>query len=58
MHVYIGSKPILLGDPEVTANLYYNFTYLYREGCVIFSIYLRLLLGHPVDALLNMLKPG
>ena len=28
----------LLGDPEVTANLYYNFACLYWEGCVIFSI--------------------
>ena len=30
-----------LGNPEVTANLYCNFAYLYREGCVIFSIYFR-----------------
>ena len=30
-----------LGDPEVTANLYSNFAYLYWEGCVIFSINLR-----------------
>ena len=30
-----------LGDPEVTANLYCNFAYPYREGCVICSIYLR-----------------
>ena len=29
------------GDPEVTANLYCNFSYPYLEGCVIFSIYLR-----------------
>ena len=39
---------LLLGDPEVTANLYYNFAYPYWEGCVICSIYLRQLLGHPV----------
>ena len=32
---------IILGDPEVTANLYCNFADLYREGCVIYSIYLR-----------------
>ena len=31
----------LLGDPEVTVNLYCNFAYLYWEGCVICSIYLR-----------------
>ena len=31
----------LLGDPEVTANLYCNFAYPYWEGCVICSIYLR-----------------
>ena len=39
----------ILGDPEVTANLYCNFAYLYWECCVICSIYLRKLLGHPVD---------
>ena len=38
----------LLGDPEVTANLYCNFVFLYLEGSVISSIYLRKLLGHPV----------
>ena len=32
---------IILGDPEITANLYCNFAYLYWEGCVICSIYLR-----------------
>ena len=32
---------ILLGDPEVTANMYCNFAYPYWEGCVICSIYLR-----------------
>ena len=31
----------VLGDPEVTANLYCDFAYLYWEGCVICSIYLR-----------------
>ena len=31
----------VLGDPEVTANLYCNFAYLYWEGCVICSIHLR-----------------
>ena len=31
----------VLGDPEVTANLYCNFAYPYWEGCVICSIYLR-----------------
>ena len=31
----------LLGDPEVTANLYCKIAYLYWEGCVICSIYLR-----------------
>jgi len=31
----------ILGDPEVTANLYCNFTYPYWEGCVICSTYLR-----------------
>ena len=25
----------ILGDPEVTTNLYCNFVYLYWEGCVI-----------------------
>ena len=28
----------MLGDPEVTANLYCNFAYPYWEGCVICSI--------------------
>ena len=32
---------IILGDPEVTANLCCNFVYLYWEGCVICSIYMR-----------------
>ena len=44
----ISKDPILrvniLGDPEVTANLYCNFAYLYWESCVICSIYL----GHQV----------
>ena len=31
----------VLGDLEVTANLYCNFAYLYSEGCVICSTYLR-----------------
>ena len=39
---------ILLSDPEVTANLYCNFAYLYGESCVICSINLRQLQGHPV----------
>ena len=30
----------LLGDQEVTVNLYCNFAYLYWEGCVICSIYI------------------
>ena len=38
----------VLGDQEVTANLYCHFAYPYWEGCVICSIYLRQLLGHPV----------
>ena len=32
---------MILGASEVTANLYCNFVYLYWEGCVICSIYLR-----------------
>ena len=37
-----GDLPVeLLGDPEVTANLYCHFAYPYWEGCVICSIYLR-----------------
>ena len=39
---------MLLGDPEVTANLYCKFAYHYWEGCVICSIYLRYILGHSV----------
>ena len=31
----------VLGASEITANLYCNFEYLYWEGCVICSIYLR-----------------
>ena len=31
----------ILGDPEVTANLYCNFAYPYWEGCVTCSIDLR-----------------
>ena len=33
--------PNLLGDPEVTANLYCYFAHTNWEGCVICSIYLR-----------------
>ena len=29
----------VLDDPEVTANLFINFAYLYWEGCAICSIY-------------------
>ena len=36
-----GLKYHLLVDTEITAILYCNFAYLYWEGCVIFSIYLR-----------------
>ena len=32
---------VILGDPEVTANLYRNFAYPNWEGYVICSIYLR-----------------
>ena len=35
------NKMCLLGNPEITANLYCNFAYLYWEGSVICSIYLR-----------------
>ena len=38
----------MLGDPEVTAILYCNFAFLYWEVCVICSIYLGQLMGHPV----------
>ena len=31
----------VLGDQEVTANLYCHFAYPYWEGCVICSIHLR-----------------
>ena len=31
----------VLGDPEVTANLYCNFAYLYWEGCAICSMNLQ-----------------
>ena len=49
---------ILLGDPEVTANLqYYDFAYRYWEGCVIFSKSLRYLLGHPVELFLRYFDP-
>ena len=42
---HLNKKPVSMdicnvpGDPEVTANLYYNFAYPYWEGCVICSIY-------------------
>ena len=42
----------ILGDPEVTANMCCNFAYLYWDGCIIFSIYLRQLLSHPVPSLM------
>ena len=32
---------IILGDPDVTANMYCNFAYPHWEGCVICSIYLQ-----------------
>ena len=44
----LNQNQIILGDPEVTVNPYSNFEYLDWEGCVICSIYLRKLLGHPV----------
>ena len=28
-------RTLILGDPEVTANIYFNFAYPYGEGCVI-----------------------
>ena len=31
---------LILGDPEVPANLYCNFAYPYWDGCVICSVYL------------------
>ena len=31
----------VLGSSDITANLYSNWVYLYWEGCVIYSIYLR-----------------
>ena len=36
-----GLLQAILGDPEVTTNLYCNFAYPYWEGCVVCSIYLR-----------------
>ena len=36
---FLKNNSLLLGDPEVTTNLYCNFAYLYWEGCVICSIY-------------------
>ena len=36
-----GKLLLLLSGPEVTPNLYCNFAYMYWEGCVIRSIYLR-----------------
>ena len=41
MHIYRVQFICILGDPEVTENLYCDFAYLYWEGCVICSIYLR-----------------
>ena len=32
-------RTILLGDPEITTDLYCNFAYLYWEGCV-FAVYI------------------
>ena len=37
----------ILGDPEVTANLYCNFAYPYWEGCVICSILFAVTSGSP-----------
>ena len=36
-----GRRPYILGDLKVTANLHCNFAYLFIEGCVMCSIYLR-----------------
>ena len=38
--MYVGANHVL-GNPGVTANLYRDFAYLYWEGCVICSVYLR-----------------
>ena len=54
MHLY----NVLLGDPEVTANLYCSFAYLYWEGCDICSIYLRPILGHPLDSWIDSKLPN
>ena len=54
LHVAVGRVPsgnTVLGDPEVTANLYCDFAYPFMEGCGICSIYLRYFLGHPVGRL-------
>ena len=45
--IYIEMKTLRIimkdiqGAPEINANLYCNFEYLYWEGCVICNIYLR-----------------
>ena len=47
----------LLGALEITANLCCNCLYLCWEGCVICSVYLRYLLGHPVRAYIHTVYP-
>ena len=37
----------VLGDPEVTANLYCKFTYPYWEGCVNFQYIFAVTSGSP-----------
>ena len=49
LEIYELSVHIVLDVSEVNANLYCNFAHLYWEGCVICSIYLRYLMGHPVE---------
>ena len=43
----------VLGAPEVTANLYCNCVHLYLKGCVICSIYLRLIMKRSVAVSMN-----
>ena len=49
----------MLGDPEITANLYCNFAYIYWEGCVICGIYFQVsIIIKPTKPLLSRNLPS
>ena len=57
LHTCAPISALLMGDPEITANLYCNFAHPYWEGCGICSTYLQWLLGHQVSNISAKVNP-